>query len=336
MYESILQKRKFMRKFIVIASLLFAHSLSAIAAQKVPLWVTNRTAQFPDNQYVSALGSGSTMQEAKDDALSQLALYFNAQVAVEQNAHLSMTEGGEKHRSIENGVSVKSDAEVPQCSFTTPFRNEKPVEWFVCAYIERSVAADFCTAQLERCVSSVQIALNSFSKKSPSFADMQILSEEKHNLARAEKLLENLILLSRSAQDTHSAKIRRLRADMEASLAKARSVATFRVAIQGDNGGEISTAIKKILVSQGMSLSPRGRYCVSGKLSMTFSENDVGVFARPNISLNVIDEASGKSVYSFIKQYKKRGHKNADGARTKALVEVEKDIRENFRPAGEI
>ena len=28
MYESILQKRKFMRKFIVIASLLFAHSLS--------------------------------------------------------------------------------------------------------------------------------------------------------------------------------------------------------------------------------------------------------------------------------------------------------------------
>ncbi len=322
-----------MRKFIIYIFLVLVHSLSPIAAQNVPLWVTNRTAQFPEQHYVSALGSGGSMQEAKDDALSQIALYFNARVSVEQNAHLSMTEGGEKHRSIENGVSVKSEAEVPQCLFTTPFKNGKDGECFVCAYIERSVAADFCTAQLEQCVSSVQIALDSFSKKNPSFEDMQILSEEKHNLARPAKLLENLILLSRSTQDAHSSKIRHLRADMESSLAKARSVSTFRVAVQGDDG-TLSAVIKEILVSQGMTLSPRGRYCVSGNLSMTFSENDIGVFARPNISLNVIDEASGKSIYSFIKQYKKWGHKNADGARAKALVEVEKDIRENFRPAG--
>ncbi len=69
---------------------------------------------------------------------------------------------------------------------------------------------------------------------------------------------------------------------------------------------------------------------------MAMSENDVGVFACPNLSLVVVDETSGKSVYSFAKQYKRWGHKTADNARARALVEVTKDIRENFRPIGEI
>ncbi len=324
-----------MKKIIIYALLVFVCMLSAAAAQ-IPLWVTDRTAQFPEQQYVSALGSGGTAQEAKDDALSQIALYFNARVSVERNAHLSMVEGGEKHRSISSDLSVTSESELPHLLFTTPFKNGKAKEWFVCAYIERSVASDFCVEKLERCMHSVQTALDPICGRSPSFADMQVLCEEEQALKSVETLLEKLILLSRQPQDDYSIKIRRLRADIEASLAEARSSATFYVAVQGDDDGTLSAVIKEILVSQGMTLSTSGRYCVSGSVAMAMSENDVGVFACPNLSLVVVDETSGKSVYSFAKQYKRWGHKTADNARARALVEVTKDIRENFRPIGEI
>lgn len=325
-----------MKKLYSLVFLAFVYALSTMTAQTVPLWVSNRTAQFSDRQYVSALGNGNTAQEAKDDALSQMALYFNARISVERNTHFVMTEGKEKHRSIDSGVSVESEAELPQVLFTAPFKYEKTDEWFVCAYIERSTATDFCTAHLERCLFSVQSALDTLSEKNPSFADMQILSEEKRNLARAEMLVKNLIALSRQSQDAYTVKLKKLHADMDALLAKARSGATFHVIVKGDDSEMLSSIIKETLVSQGMTLSPHGRYCVLGNIAMTLSTNDVGVFMRPTVSLSVVDETSGNPVYSFARQYKKWGHKNADGARAKALAEVEKDIREYFCPVGEL
>lgn len=324
-----------MKKLHPLIFLGLVYALSTMTAQTVPLWVSDRTAQFSDRQYVSALGNGNTAQEAKDDALSQIALYFNARISVERNAHLAMTEGKEKHRSIDSDVSVGSEAELPQLLFTAPFKHEKTNEWFVCAYIERSAATDFCTAQLECCLFSVQAALDTLSEKNPTFADMQILSEEKHTVARAEMLLKNLIALSRQSQNAYTVKLKKLCADMDTLLAKARSGATFHVVVKGDDSEMLSAIIQETLVSQGMTLSSHGRYCVLGNIAMALSKNNVGVFACPNVSLSVVDETSGNPVYSFARQYKKWGHKNEDGARAKALAEVEKDIREHFCPVGE-
>lgn len=323
-----------MRKIILFAFLVAILAVST-AAQNVPLWVENRSSRFPDQQFVSALGTGMTEQAARNDALSQIALYFNSRVAVEQGTQFRMTEGGEKRRAAEQNVSVTSDVELPQIQFTAPFKNEKSGEWYVCAYIERSAAVSFCIARLERLIAITQNEVSS-SGSGLSLAEMQRLSVARTRLDEADEMIERLIALSRRSQEGYSSRVLRLRTDCNALLDKARHGATFKINITGDVGGSVATTIEELLVAQGMRSASNGRYRISGRVTMELSENEVGVFARPGVSIQVVDEHSGETVYSFVRQYKKWGHKDADGARAKAVAEIEKDIRASFRPAGEM
>lgn len=70
-------------------SLLFICTLLSLTAvaQDAPLWVTDRTARFPDSRFVSALGSGQSVREAKTDAASQIAFYFNAHVQAKNETY---------------------------------------------------------------------------------------------------------------------------------------------------------------------------------------------------------------------------------------------------------
>lgn len=322
-----------MNSIIRIVFLAFAVAWSA-AAQDAPLWVLDKNACFPDAQFVSALGSGTTVQGAGDDAVSQISLYFDARVAVERGTYLRMTEGSEKRRAAESTVSVSSDAELPLLSFTAPFRSDKSGEWFVCAYIERPAAAEFYRSRLDRILAAAERTVAAASGRDVSLADVGALAAAKDSLSQADRMVESLSAISRRAQDGYDARILRLRGEVGTLLGKATRGATFRIAIQGDGGDSIATVIGEILAAQGLSVSERGRYCVSGSITLSLSENDVGVFVRPGASLRVIDGQSGESVYSFVRQYAKWGHKTESLAREKAIAEVEKDLRAHFRPAG--
>lgn len=322
-----------MKSIIRIVFLALVVAWPAVA-QDAPLWVLDKNACFPDVQFVSALGSGTTAQGAGDDAVSQISLHFNAHVAVERGTYFRMTEGSEKRRAAENAVSVSSDADLPALSFTAPFRSDKTGEWFVCAYIERPAAAEFYRSRLDRILASAERAVASVSGRDVSLADVGTLAAAKESLAQADGIVESLSAVSRRAQDGYDAKILRLRGEVGALLGKATRGATFRIAIQGDGSDTIATVIGEILAAQGLSVSARGRYCVSGSIALSLSENEVGVFARPSASLRVVDGQSEESVYSFVRQYAKWGHKTEAGARAKALAEVEKDLRAHFRPAG--
>lgn len=317
-------------------SFLFTYVLLSLTAtaQDAPLWVSDRTARFPDSRFVSALGSGQSVREAETDAASQIAFYFNAHVQAKNETYLDVIDGGQKRRTAQSGVSVSSDTELPQLQFTSPWQNRHTGEYVVCAYIERS-AADFCRTRLEQKLSAVQTVLDSIKGSNVSLADIQPLSEAKKNLSEADVLLENVIALSQKPQKTLAERIEALRRNTDTLLAGAKRNATVSVSIQGDDDGTLKTVLEEIAESQGAVVSERGRYRISGRLTMTFSENEVGFFARPGISLRVIDSSTQETVYTFVRQYQKWGHKSKDAAKTKAVVEVEKDLRKNFRPAGE-
>lgn len=324
-----------MKRFIYVAFFMFVSTLSVVA-QDVPLWVESRTARFPDQQFVSALGIGVTKQASRNDALSQIALYFNSHVAVEQETQFRMAEGGEKWRAAEQNVSVTADVELPQLQFTAPFKNDKTGEWYICAYIDRTAAVSFCTARLERLLVAAKNAVETVSGGGSSLEDMRRLSAARAQLDEADALVDRLVALSRRGQDQYSARVLRLRNDCDTQFDKARRSATFKISVAGDGGMSVSTTIEEVLAAQGMRSAANGRYRISGRVTMELSENEVGVFARPGISLHVVDERSGETVYSFSRQYKKLGHKDVDGARAKAITEIEKDIRASFRPGGEM
>ena len=85
---------KFLIHFFIIFSLFFN-----VSAQERPQWVSDRLEAFPEHLYISAVGIGSSVQEAKNDGISQLALYFNTRVQSEQRTNLYVQENESKKRT---------------------------------------------------------------------------------------------------------------------------------------------------------------------------------------------------------------------------------------------
>ena len=75
---------KNLKKFILI--LIFLIDFSIACAVKFPRWILDVHSVYPEDVYIAMLGSGKSIEEAKNDSLSQLARYFDSQIVVNTNA----------------------------------------------------------------------------------------------------------------------------------------------------------------------------------------------------------------------------------------------------------
>ena len=67
-----------MRKY-VLSVFVFLQFLSLFAAS-VPKWVSDVDSEFPKEKYIARLGSGNTVENARTDALGQIAGFFKSEV----------------------------------------------------------------------------------------------------------------------------------------------------------------------------------------------------------------------------------------------------------------
>ena len=320
---------KFLIHFFIIFSLFFN-----VSAQERPQWVSDRLEAFPEHLYISAVGIGSSVQEAKNDGISQLALYFNTRVQSEQRTNLYVQENESKKRTAQSDISVSSNVELPNLSFTSPYFNKSRSEYLICTYIDRSSAAEFYRQKLEQNLSLVQNILDRAKEKTSSLSTISSLSDGRQKLTESNEFLKNYMALSKNPKETYSVQILKFQKEIDSLFSAARKNATFLVQIKGDENETIKTILEEILESQNFIVSERSSYRISGSMNIVFSENDIALFARPSISLSIIDRKTGETVYTYKRQYPKWGHKTKDAAKSKAIAEVEKDLRENFHPAG--
>ena len=131
-----MKKRFFFVSFFIFVSNLFCENF--------PLWYENKSFQFPDSEYISAVGTGYSEAMAKDSAISTLALYFETKISVQRSAKLHGSEKtfekSEKQRSVYSETNVESETKLPAVSFTNSFFNSVRNEYSVCAYIRKQDA----------------------------------------------------------------------------------------------------------------------------------------------------------------------------------------------------
>jgi len=69
-------------------------------------------------------------------------------------------------------------------------------------------------------------------------------------------------------------------------------------------------------------------YQVSVKLNMNEEKGTEYFFVRPGLTVNI--ERSGKTLFSYSKNYPRASHTTNDGAYNRAIIAVENDLKENF------
>ena len=310
--------------------------VSNLFCDNFPLWYENKNLEFPDFEYISAVGSGSSENEAKDSALSTLALYFETKISVQRSARLHGSENlfgaSEKQRSVYSETNVASETKLPSVSFTNSFFNSVRDEYSICAYIKKSDAINEFQGILSAGIFSVNEKIKkSENSKNPYLA----FSVAKSALVSIEKLqdtAQSLSVLEPKSGGENLKSIGILSEQAGGIMAREKPRLTFSVEIKNDVEKNVAYTVQQLLESKGFVCGIKNpNFLISGNVYFSESKNAVGVFVRPAISLQVFSaDGSNDVLGSYSRQYPKYGHRDLSNAYAKARVEIEKDLKENL------
>ena len=299
-------------------------------AQEAPLWLSHKSVKYPDTLFISALGSGASEAQAKEDAVTQLALYFNSTITVNHEVSGTITESStiEKSRSASSSLIIDSETDLPLLTFTESFCDNAG-EWHICTYINRDDAVKRCAAELGSGIQKAKNALKDCKNAGISVSAFTGFSKLKEYLSKLQKTRETLTVLNAEKSKSYQAEIDAIEHECNAGIRTIKPRLSFNIKIENDENGSIAAVLREILEKEGFVCGEQAALLISGKLIMARSENDAGVFVRPNLALKILNRR-GDVLYSYSRQYKKWGHRDFDSAVRKAYAEIDKDLRADF------
>ena len=105
-----------------------------------PEWFKNWRTLYPETDYIAQRGRGDTEEQAKTDALAQIARYFQTNVNANLTTSLQSVTSGDsvsETTSIQDEVSVMSNVELFGLEYTDSYYFKKEKKWYSLAFIKR-------------------------------------------------------------------------------------------------------------------------------------------------------------------------------------------------------
>ena len=299
----------------------------------MPEWFFHKDLYFPQEVYVSALGVGTTLQFSRENAISELILYFDSHISVNTTSELSIQETKNsfaKRKNLSQQVSVASEGELPSLLFTDAFFDKDRKEWYVLAYIKKDEFVKISLQEVQKGIAEVETTLTRL-KSSSLFLQFISLSKVLKDLEALQRRAKHISVLDvENGKRVHSAIIKLKNASFS-QREGLKSQLTFSIHIENDFEDIVSTALEEILENEGFIRSSNAKLILRGELKTSITKNSAGIFATPRLFVQIIDARNGgASIASYTKAYKKWGHISEEGAIKKACVEVEKDLRQHF------
>jgi hypothetical protein len=97
-----------------------------------------------------------------------------------------------------------------------------------------------------------------------------------------------------------------------------------------ENSGRVERKLAALFEDNGFVVtSVPAMYTVNARLTAEEETNNAGNFVTPGITVRV--GRDGRTLFSYSKNYERSGHRTSmNTAYTRALMEVERDLEENF------
>lgn len=312
--------------FLVIMSLCFAKPNSE------PDWFKNYRTVYPNREYLAQRGSGTTAEDARTDAASQLARYFQSTVSANLSTTMSSITTGssvqEETRVIDD-VKVTSEVDFIGLEFTESYYYKPEKKWYAVAYMVR----DDAWVQYKPKVEAEKTKFRSFLKKSDaeedSFAKISLLKSAWKASGDFLEKLEYARIVNPKEEEQYAADREEI-SELPARIEKEQKNLTVRVNLTGDYGNIVETAVKKALERGGFIVEPQGVYLADVVIS-TNPDGENPVTVMPAVAVT-IKNGSGKGVHSFeAKLTEKTVAYTLENAQKKAFPKLAEKINEELK-----
>lgn len=320
-----------MKKFLLAIVLTLAAATCFAKPSPEPDWFKNYRTVFPNSEYLAQRGSGTTAEDAKTDAASQLARYFQSTVSANLSTTMtSITSGSsvqEETRVIDE-VNVASEVEFIGLEFTESYYYKPEKKWYAVAYMVREDA----WVQYKPKIEAEKTSFHSFLKKAEAeedaFTRISLYKSAWKASADFMEKLEYGRIISPKEEEKYSVDRTEI-AELPSKIEKEQKHLTVRVNIAGDYGNIVETAIKSSLEKGGFIVGSTGSYTADVFVSSNINgDNPLSIMPAVTVS---IKNGQGKAVFSYeAKLSEKTVAYTLDNAQKKAFPKLAEKINQEI------
>lgn len=328
-----------MKKGVAVVLFIFlAGSTLTYAKPKEPAWFKDYRTVYPDTEYIASRGASDTEEAAKADALSQIAMYFKANVNANVSVNIQSVNNNGKmseQTTLQDDIDVSSQVELFAVEYTEPFYSKKEKKWYCVAYINKAQAWNQYKATLENAKAEFYSLLKNTEAESDPFTKCAAYSKAwKSGKVFLEKL-DYARTLS-SAKEAAYASDRQTVSELPGLISAEQEKCSVYLYVEGDWGNIITVSLSKTLSKNGFKVA-KSEGEANYKAYALVETNATGtdpIAVYPSLDLKITDK-SGKSVFaSQTKMTQKTLSFTLENAQKKAFPilakESEKSICEEF------
>lgn len=269
-----------MKKIIVLICLIYMLVSCATTSSSTggPAWVENKYIKYPEAEYMVEIGQGSSLKDAKSNGSAVLAQIFKTSIKVEttiQTRYRELSSGGSVRASEETDfdqdITQLADQDLINVNFGESWTNEYG-QVYVLAYIDRQETAAIYRERINRNNRTVSTFIGK-SAGQDSLIRKYAYLDAAYVVAQGNRVLfEQLEIINLPVSRTVKAPysfdhLRNSRKDTALAM-------TFRINIENDSEGKITSVIADELSFIGFTIDPLGIIDVSGSIAFEEIELD--------------------------------------------------------------
>ena len=304
----------------------------------VPSWLTKADKLYPAAEYVKAIGEGTSIKTAQNQAISQISLFFDTKSEVVAEAlkkSEAVLEDGRSvfsmSQSLKQNIKISSEADFFCVQFTDAYYSKKSDRYSVLAYINKENAAKVYNSRISAMMEAVKSYRNYAQSSDEPFLAASALHKADVISKIAEKYIHNETLLVPLDTAKWQESLRTISLIPAEHNAIKRNV-TFSILLNQKEKvfDPIFSTVASILEKQGFAYSVAdSNYKIILDISCVEESYDAGDFVRPLVDVLIVNRA-GSGVYTYSKALPRIGSKNMEQAYTRAVTKIKQDLEENF------
>jgi len=316
-----------MKKVLIILLLIMSFSAHA---KKIPNWYEHKYLEFPDEFFLTFIGSGKDENAAKNNALSEISLFFETKAEVLQNFSESYENQNllkSRSFSAKKYSEFSSNAEFFGVKYTTPFWDG--TEMHILAYIERENAFSACKQKIDLNSRKMEDLLIVAEDINNPFMALEAANEAIPIAEETVPLIHAAQLLKSVGSNYFLETISRIQR-VYSSFLRASENRTVALFVVNDKDGIVYNEISKLLGSIECTVSSTDGIC---KMFVNVEPNredlPAGIFLHASLNV-VLKGGTDEVIFSYTRNFDKKGAKTEQLAYRLMFMEIQSELDSSF------
>ena len=308
-------------------------------SETLPSWVNNPAEQFNDSQFLMAVGSSTSRQEAKNQAQSNLAKIFVSEVQVNEQTiqeyeETSSSEGEssfEERTQLITRSKIESNQQMRNVQIKEIYEAESGI-FYALATMNRMKTAQLYSEEIDRNQKAIS-SLRQKAHQTDSKLDRLIFMKQAMAKAKMNEMLLNQRAIL-TGQTTQRADELASVSEITQSYRQAKQECTVSIDVASEFPRELQSEISRKLQNEGFTISKADEQpVVQMNLNLMMDPVDLGRENAEFVQWAFQVEAKNMETNQWFSTYTAEGREgsmNKEYAQKRAIQAVRKEISANF------